>query len=92
MPSFISLAQEKALDQDAQGADKERTNDETEPEVSEEACDRIGEIGPEHVERGVGQVQYAHHPENEGQTRCHEKQEHPVHQTVDSLNRIVFNR
>ena len=48
-----------------------------------EARDRVGDVGAEHVEAGVREVQHAHHAEDERQPRAQHEQQQPVAQAVE---------
>ncbi len=56
-------------------------DDQGRPEADIEA-DRVGEIGAEHVGAGMGEVEHAHHAEDEREPARQHEQQHAVDETV----------
>ena len=48
--------------------------------------DLVGEERPQHVERAVGEVDDARHPEDEGEPGGDQEQEDPFHQALENLD------
>ncbi len=71
-----------ALDQRADNADDQRREDEPRPEADPPA-DLEAEIGAEHVEARVGEVEHAHHAEDQRQAARHHEQQHAVEHAVE---------
>lgn len=57
-------------------------DDEGGPEADVEA-DRVGEICSQHVGAGMGEVQHAHHAEDERETARQHEQQHAVDEAVE---------
>ena len=59
--------------------------DRAEHETIGQACEGGGEIGAEHVERAVRQIDEIHDPKNERQPGREQKQQHPKLHAVEAL-------
>src|SRR3546814_10536690 len=71
----------RSLDQGADQADQHRRQDQAGPET-EILADLKPEIGPQHVEAGMGEVEHAHHREDDGQAARQQEQQHAVQHTI----------
>ena len=89
VPVFVHAAQHVALDQDADQPGDEGCQDEPEPES---AMPRQGEpdIGAEHVEPGMGEIEHAHHAEDQRQPRRHHEEQQAVNDAVQDRDDDVF--
>ncbi|KAG1319468.1 hypothetical protein G6F63_014725 [Rhizopus arrhizus] len=67
---LVDAAQEEAFDAHAQHARDDRGQHQRGPEPRDRR-ERVGGICADHVERGVREVQHAHHSENQGQACRH---------------------
>jgi hypothetical protein len=79
---MVDTPQDEALDDNADRADDQRRDDERAPEA-ERVLQRIGEIGTEHVKRGVGEIQHAHHSEDKRQACGHHEEQQSVDDAVE---------
>ena len=80
-PQPMHAPQAVALDQRADRADQQRGDDEARPEA-DAAADLEAEIGAEHVEAGMGEIEHAHHAEDQRQAARHHEQQHAVEHAV----------
>ncbi|MOA12670.1 hypothetical protein D3C78_1326820 [compost metagenome] len=70
MAELVDAAQEKAFHAHAEHARDKGGQHQCRPETGD-GRERVGGVGADHVERGVREVQHAHHPENQRQARRH---------------------
>ena len=82
----VQAAQTVALDQRPDRADGDRRDEEPGPEA-DPAADLEAEIGADHVEAGVGEVEHAHHAEDQRQAARHHEQQHAVEHAVQGRER-----
>ena len=74
-PQAVTLEQRTQCPH-AQGRQQERG-----PETHQ-LGDAVGEIGAQHVEAGMGEVEHAHHAENQRETGAQHEQQQPVADAV----------
>ncbi|MNT46316.1 hypothetical protein D3C72_1829500 [compost metagenome] len=70
MAELVDAAQKEALDAHAQHAGDDRGQHQRRPEARD-GRQGVGRVGAYHVERGVREVQHAHHSKNQCQARRH---------------------
>ena len=74
---MIDIPEEKPLDDKTDGADAERAENQSQPEISPQIFqNRKTKIGPQHVETAVGEIQDPQDPEDQGQSAGHQPDEH----------------
>src|SRR5690606_32727062 len=64
------------LQQEAENHRQKRSNGERQPEISGKLIENKAEIGPDHVEGAMGEVEDIHQPENDGQPDRHQEEQH----------------
>ena len=75
MPKLVNPAQAKPLKQRAERTHHQRRQHQRRPEP-DPARQRVAHISAQHVKAGMGEVEHAHHAEDQGQPRTqHEKQQ-----------------
>ncbi len=79
---LVHAPQRIALEGGAQCAHDQRREEERGPEAHY-AGDRIGEVGAEHVEAGVREIEHAHHAEDQRQPGAQHEQQEPVAHAVE---------
>ena len=77
----VYVAEPVALDERAAEPDDDRGEDERRPEA-DVAADLEAEEGAQHVEARMGEVEDAHHREDEREAAGHEEEQHPVEDAV----------
>ncbi len=77
----VHVAQSVALDQRADAADQHRRDDERRPEA-DHLADLEAEEGAQHVEAGMGEIEHAHHAEDQREPARHQEQQHAVEHAV----------
>ena len=89
MAVLVGVAQAVALHRHADGADQQRREHQRRPEA-----DPLGELeaeeGAEHVEAGMGEVEHAHHAEDDGQPARQQEEQHAEQHTVQGRNDNEF--
>ena len=80
-PRRCRCLQPVALDKRADRADHQRRQNEPGPE-SDATADLEAEIGAEHVEARVGEIEHAHHAEDQRQAARHHEEQHAVEHAV----------
>jgi hypothetical protein len=85
---FVRAAKREALDRHAERADRERRQHERRPEA-DPAADLVREVGAEHVEARVREVEHAHQREDDGEARGKHEQQQPVADAVQGLTRKI---
>jgi hypothetical protein len=68
-------------DQRAQDRGQDQRRKET-----DELADGEGEIGADHVDAGVGEIEHAHHAEDQRQAAGQHEQQHAVDQAIEQGN------
>src|SRR6202011_6405549 len=58
---------------------------------ADQAAHRVGEVGPQHVHAGVGEVEHPHHREDEGEPAGEHEEEHAVDQAVEEGDEQDFH-
>ena len=81
MAAPVQTPQAVALDERPDHADHQRRQDEAGPEA-DAAADLEAEIGPEHVEARVGEIEHAHHAEDQRKAARHHEKQHAVEHAV----------
>jgi len=81
----VHLAQAEALHQHAEGADQQRRDDQRRPEA-DLAAHLECQVGAQHVEAGVREIEHAHQGEDERQARGQHEQQQPVADAVQALD------
>ena len=81
MAEPVHSPQSEALDERAERADEQRRDDEPRPET-DVPRDFEAEISAEHIKAGMGEVQNAHHAEDQRQAARHHEQQHAVQHAV----------
>jgi hypothetical protein len=82
VPEAMHPAEAVSLGRRPQQPDRERSHHQSRPEAGVQR-DGVGEVGPQHVEGGVGEVEYAHHAEDEGEPARQHEQQHAVDEPVE---------
>ncbi len=77
----MDAAQSEPLDQRADDADEERRDDQSRPEADVPRY-LEAEISAQHVEAGMGEIQHAHHAEDQRQPARQHEQHHAVEHAV----------
>src|SRR5439155_24121136 len=89
--SRVDPPEERVLDEAAENAGGDRGHDEGHPEadgrvVRERGHDGVGQVGRDHVERAVREVDHAQRAEDQRKARGQEKEDHPPTQTGEELD------
>ena len=82
-------AQRVHLDDRAQGPAQDRGDHQRGPEADEPA-QREGEVGSQHVHAGMGEVEDAHHREDEREAARQHEQQHAVDEAVEQRDEQDF--
>jgi hypothetical protein len=90
MAEAVGAAQAVALDHGADGADQQRRNQQAGPEADPSA-DLVGEVGAQHVEAGVGEIEDAHHAEDQRQAAGQHEQQQAVGDAVQQRDDDEFH-
>ena len=90
MTVLVHAAQHVALDERATATGDERSGDQSGPEA-DAAAERKTDVGAQHVEPGVGEIEHAHHAENQRETRGHHEQQEPVNDAVQHRDDQEFH-
>ena len=77
MAEFVHPAQRVFFKQRSQHPHHQRGHHQRGPETHH-LRDGVGQVGPQHVERGVREIEHAHHAENERQPGAEHEQQQPV--------------
>ncbi len=86
MVAPIERAQHDDLDGDADQRRRRQGEQEREHERPGPGREDRGEVGADHVERSVGEVDQVHDPEHEGQAGRHEEEHDAELQAVEALD------
>ena len=78
------------LDRRADQPAEQGRDDQGRPEA-DILADRVGEIGAQHVGAGMGEVQHAHHAEDERQPARQHEQQHAVDEAVEERDDKDFH-
>ncbi len=89
-PLLMDAPQAPHLDRRADQPAQQRRDDQRRPEADIEA-DRVGEIGAQHVGAGMGEIQHAHHAEDERQPARQHEQQHAVDEAVQERDDKDFH-
>ena len=81
MAAPVQTPEAEALDERANHADHQRRQDEPGPEA-DAAAQLEAEIGAEHVEARMGEIEHAHHAEDQRQAARHHEEQHAVEHAV----------
>ena len=71
-----------AFNKGADHADEDRRHDERRPEP-DKGANLIGEIRPQHKKAGMGEIEHAHHRENQREPAGQHEQQHAVEHPVE---------
>jgi hypothetical protein len=86
----VDGTEERRLHERAHDGHARRGQHERDPErgggADEERGDRVAQVGAQHVERAVGEVEHAHDAEDQGEARGDEEQEHRRVSLFQALN------
>ena len=85
-PSRCSAAKAEPLDRRADRADGDRRDDEPGPEA-DAPLDLEAEVGAEHVEAHMGEVEHPHHAEHKREPACQHEEQHAVQDAVQRRER-----
>ena len=81
----VDFPQQKAFDQDPQCRHPQGAHQQAEPERVEQLHGLHAQVGAEHEQRAVGEIEDSHHPEDGGQANRDQKQQHPPTQSVQGI-------
>ena len=81
----VNLAKGHPLEQGTQGAHDQGGQQQGRPEA-DDGTERIADIGADHVETGVREIEHAHHGKNQRQSGTEHEQQQAVAQTVERVN------
>jgi hypothetical protein len=88
MARFVGLTKESTFYQDAENSYRWGSDEKAKPEVVQIERDRISQIGPQHVEGRVSNIQYIHQPEDQRKTRSNQKKEQTVSKSMNRLHQV----
>ena len=78
----VNLAKAQSLEQCATSTHQQGRDDQGGPET-DQAGQRVAEIGPDHVEAGMGKVEHAHHGKNEREAGAEHEQQQPIAHPIE---------
>ena len=85
MAVVVDPPQPPDLDRRADQAAQDRRDDQRRKET-DELADGERQIGADHVDAGMGEIQHAHHAEDQRQSAGQHEQQHAVDQAVEQGN------
>ena len=88
MPPSVRLAEEEALYENGETRYDDGGTQQGEPEAAEIGRKCVCQIGAQHIEGGMGDVQDPHHAEDKGEAGGYEKGEHSVDEAMDPLDHV----
>ena len=89
--NVVDVANEKAFNDKSHHTDKQRPDDQTQPEIlAQEPQNREAAVGPQHVKAAVGKIQYPEYAENQRQTAGNQPDKHTGRQTGQAHMRNGF--
>ncbi len=83
--ALVEVAEETALQEGAEQAAAEHRDRQRQPDRTPGVCHQIGDVGAHHQHGAVGQVDDAHHAEDQRQAAGDEKEKQAVLQPVEDL-------
>ena len=83
--SAVQPAQDAEFERGAEASDQDRRGDQREPEIAGPVHGGIADIGAQHEERAMGEVDDAHDAEDQRQAAAEEKQQRGLRQRVETL-------
>jgi len=82
MAELVHLAQAKALEGRAHGKHQQRRHQQRPPKAYDLRC-AVGDVGADHVEGGVREIEHAHHAEDQRQAGAEHEQQQAVAEAVE---------
>ena len=85
VPAAIEVAQQRPLERHADQPDDDRRDNERHEKTSGDDVRGVADIGAEHENDAVGEIDDAHDPEDQRQSACDEKQDRRLRERVEAL-------